>query len=333
MGRVFWLGALGRERWTLEERLHSLERKEFVAQRTRGARWRARTSTPSATRSCATSRTSRSREPSGRSKHRASGEWIESLGRSEDHAEMLAHHYGAALDYARATGRRTPDRRPSGLGLALRDAGDRALALNAFASAARYYERAVELWPRRRRRTSCSCATDAHSPSSGDDRRGAAARAGARRAPRRADDTEARRRHTPSWPSSGTQGRGDSGVRAHRARVELVRDAPASPAKARVLTESSRLLALAGGTRRRFAIGEQALRAWPWSWGSTSSRPARSSTSVSPRGSTLDGEGGIEDLERGIELASRRRLARRGRARVHNLGIGGWSPGRPRGCA
>ena len=31
--RVFWLGALGRERWTLEERLHALERKEFVTPR------------------------------------------------------------------------------------------------------------------------------------------------------------------------------------------------------------------------------------------------------------------------------------------------------------
>ena len=30
MGRTFWLGALGGERWRLEERLHALERKEFV---------------------------------------------------------------------------------------------------------------------------------------------------------------------------------------------------------------------------------------------------------------------------------------------------------------
>ncbi len=37
VGRVFWLGALGRERWTLEERLHSLTRKEFVTRNRRSA--------------------------------------------------------------------------------------------------------------------------------------------------------------------------------------------------------------------------------------------------------------------------------------------------------
>jgi class 3 adenylate cyclase len=35
MGRTFWLGALGGERWTLEERLHSLTRKEFVSRERR----------------------------------------------------------------------------------------------------------------------------------------------------------------------------------------------------------------------------------------------------------------------------------------------------------
>src|SRR5439155_7415592 len=35
-------------------------------------------------------------------RHRWAAGWIESLGRPEDHAEMLAHHYGRALEYARA---------------------------------------------------------------------------------------------------------------------------------------------------------------------------------------------------------------------------------------
>ena len=65
------------------------------------ARSPARTSTSFATRSSATSRTSRSREPSGRTSTVAAAEWIESLGRTEDHAEMLAHHYASALEYAR----------------------------------------------------------------------------------------------------------------------------------------------------------------------------------------------------------------------------------------
>ena len=37
VGRVFWLGALGRERWTIAERLHSLERKEFVRRELRSS--------------------------------------------------------------------------------------------------------------------------------------------------------------------------------------------------------------------------------------------------------------------------------------------------------
>ena len=37
-------------------------------------------------------------------RHQGAAEWIESLGRPEDHAEMLAHHYTAALDATRELG-------------------------------------------------------------------------------------------------------------------------------------------------------------------------------------------------------------------------------------
>ena len=37
VGRAFWLGALGGERWTLEERLHALERAEFVRRERRSS--------------------------------------------------------------------------------------------------------------------------------------------------------------------------------------------------------------------------------------------------------------------------------------------------------
>ena len=44
--------------------------------------------------------------PGRAEKHRLAAEWIGSLagGRSEDRSEMLAHHYGAALEFARASG-------------------------------------------------------------------------------------------------------------------------------------------------------------------------------------------------------------------------------------
>ena len=42
---------------------------------------------------------------SGRAeKHRRAAEWIESLGRAEDQAELLAYHYGSALELARLSG-------------------------------------------------------------------------------------------------------------------------------------------------------------------------------------------------------------------------------------
>jgi hypothetical protein len=41
-------------------------------------------------------------------KHSRAGAWIERLGRADDHAELVAHHYAAALELARATGGADP---------------------------------------------------------------------------------------------------------------------------------------------------------------------------------------------------------------------------------
>jgi class 3 adenylate cyclase/tetratricopeptide (TPR) repeat protein len=79
-------------------------------------------------------------------KHLLAAEWLESLDRPEDYAETAAHHYLAALEYARAVGGDvTPfaDRART----ALRRAGDRALALNAHAASARFFGGALELAP------------------------------------------------------------------------------------------------------------------------------------------------------------------------------------------
>ncbi|HET6641729.1 MAG TPA: AAA family ATPase [Gaiellaceae bacterium] len=77
-------------------------------------------------------------------KHRLAAEWIDALGRPQDHSETIAHHYLEALEYARQTGQDESafaERAQS----ALRDAGDRALALNSFGSAERFYAAAVDL--------------------------------------------------------------------------------------------------------------------------------------------------------------------------------------------
>ena len=77
-------------------------------------------------------------------KHRRAAEWIASLGRPGDHAELLAHHYLNALEYARASGAdsaayATPAR------IALREAGERAMALGAYPSAVQYFGAGLEL--------------------------------------------------------------------------------------------------------------------------------------------------------------------------------------------
>jgi class 3 adenylate cyclase/tetratricopeptide (TPR) repeat protein len=149
VGKVFWVGTLavlgGGERSEHEERLHVLDRKEFV-------RPERRSTVPGESayafrhvlvRDVAYGQIPRAIRAE---KHRLAAEWMESLPRREDHADLLAHHHVSALELARAAGADV-----AGLAdparLALRLAGDRAKGLNAFAAAARFFGGALELWP------------------------------------------------------------------------------------------------------------------------------------------------------------------------------------------
>jgi class 3 adenylate cyclase/tetratricopeptide (TPR) repeat protein len=146
VGKVFWTGAVAAigeaDRWMLEERLQALTRRDFLRRERRSTvegeseyaflhllvRDVAYGSIPRAARA---------------DRHRVAAEWLEALSddRTEDRAELLAHHYGEALELARAVG--PPDR-------ALEDAarrtlivaGDRAFQLDVV-KAASYYERAL----------------------------------------------------------------------------------------------------------------------------------------------------------------------------------------------
>jgi len=149
IGKVFWPGAVaalgGGPGGELEERLHGLERRHFVRRERRSSvagqtqyafvhvlvRDVAYGQIPRAARAV---------------RHADAAGWIESLGPAEDHAEMLAHHYQAALDLARAAGQDTAGLAPQARA-ALQQAGDRANALNSFGSAAGYYRDALALWP------------------------------------------------------------------------------------------------------------------------------------------------------------------------------------------
>jgi class 3 adenylate cyclase len=109
IGKVFWPGAVAtlgdRSPFALEDPLHGLERKEFIRRERRSA---VAGETQYAflhalVRDVAYGQIPRAQRVD---KHRVAAEWIEALSteRSEDRAEMLAHHYRQALELAHAAG-------------------------------------------------------------------------------------------------------------------------------------------------------------------------------------------------------------------------------------
>jgi class 3 adenylate cyclase/tetratricopeptide (TPR) repeat protein len=147
VGKVFWPGALvaKRDASALGDALQGLERKEFLRRERRSSvegevqytfrhvlvRDVAYAQIPRAARA---------------ERHEQVAEWIEQNVRSEDSAELLAYHYSNALEYGRAAGREVTEV-VGRARAALRDAGRRAVALNSFVNAARFFEAAVELTP------------------------------------------------------------------------------------------------------------------------------------------------------------------------------------------
>ena len=150
LGKVFWLGAVcaigERERAEVVEALHGLERKEFIRRERRSS---VGGEEELAFRHLLVRDVAYGQIPrNGRAeRHERAAEWIESLGRVEDHAEMLARHHLRALRLRREAGQADDPRLVQRARQAARAAGDRALSLSAFPPAARFYEGAIELWP------------------------------------------------------------------------------------------------------------------------------------------------------------------------------------------
>ena len=133
-GKVFWAGAVGAD----DDTLHSLDRKGILRRERRSAvggetqyvfrhvlvRDVAYGQIPRAARG---------------EKHVGAADWIEALGRADDHAELVAHHLAAAAELGVEVGDRARN--------AFRRAGDRARALGAWPAAERYYAQALESWP------------------------------------------------------------------------------------------------------------------------------------------------------------------------------------------
>jgi class 3 adenylate cyclase/tetratricopeptide (TPR) repeat protein len=151
VGKVFWVGALAavtdRAASEVEDGLQRLERKEFVRRERRSsvAGETAFVFRHVLVRDVAYGQIPRSRRAE---LHRRAAEWLESLAgdRAEDIADLVAHHYLSALQFARAVGRGLGDL-PERAREALADAGDRALALSAYGPAVRFYREALASWP------------------------------------------------------------------------------------------------------------------------------------------------------------------------------------------
>ncbi|MDQ2909630.1 MAG: hypothetical protein M3R39_01195, partial [Actinomycetota bacterium] len=152
VGKVFWAGAIasigGVEEKAVKEGLHELARKELVRP--------VRASSVQGEDECSfwhllvrdVAYQQIPRSARGR-KHRAAAEWIERIAedRVADHAEILVHHYGQALELTRAAGAADDaGELEATLGRFLVMAGNRALDLD-LAKADAFYRRALELLP------------------------------------------------------------------------------------------------------------------------------------------------------------------------------------------
>lgn len=145
IGKVFWTGALRRDEREATPLLHALERKGFLTRQRRSSvgsegEWAF---AHMLLRDVAYGQIPRGERAE---KHRATAEWIERLGRPDDHAELLALHWSSALALTRAAGHGEAEL-TGPTSLALRAAGDRAFSVNSYAGAAAYYADALALWP------------------------------------------------------------------------------------------------------------------------------------------------------------------------------------------
>jgi len=259
IGKVFWpggLAALGAP--ALEEALHGLERKEFVRRERRSAvAGEAQYAFLHAlVRDVAYGQIPRA----GRvDKHRLAAEWIESLAgdRSEDRAEMLAHHYLEAIALSRSAGLDAEALRGPAAA-ALIEATERAGALTAWPAAAEFARTALELLDERdpRRAGLLFALANAKSMLGEHD---VELFVRARDDFLAQDEIEAAAETeimlTRIFWVRGDRDRSDEhGARA----VALVEDRPASRAKARVFAQRARNVFLAGDSRAGLELAHRA---------------------------------------------------------------------------
>jgi class 3 adenylate cyclase/tetratricopeptide (TPR) repeat protein len=301
IGSRFWAGALtsldgGR---SLEEGVHALERKEFVR--------RERDSTVEGdrqyafrhllVRDVAYSQIPRAERAE---KHLLAARWIEQLGRREDHAEMLAHHYLQALELTAAAGGSSEAFAAAARG-ALADAGDRAFALNAYDAAARFFRVALDLVsdddPGRGRllyalgRSLYQLGTP--DPGMLDQAVEDMLEVGDVEGAAEAETTLCEQ----MWLAGETEAAMEHLDRADR----LLSDHPPSPAKARMTATAARLLMLSSRQKEAIRVGEEAL-AMATEFGLDEIRAAALINIGAARGALGDVEG-LAEIARGVDIA------------------------------
>ncbi|HEX4746395.1 MAG TPA: AAA family ATPase [Gaiellaceae bacterium] len=304
VGKVFWSGALAavgqRDRLDVEQRLPILERRELVRRSRRSSvageseyafrhilvRDVAYGSIPRATRA---------------ERHRRAAEWIESLGRPDDQADLLAYHYLAALELSRAAGVDAGLLAESAATALLR-AGERAAGLNAFESAARFFEEALELGVPEADRSRALLGLGLASHRSVHPDRIERLES-ARDALLAVGDNDAAADAcvvlAEAWWDQGQNERGRAELERARALVE---GRPATASTARVLVEVSRYAMLADETDEAIRTGREALEIAE-RLGLTELVPDALVNIGSARGNAGDDDG-IADLERAIEIAN-----------------------------
>jgi tetratricopeptide (TPR) repeat protein len=332
IGKVFWTGALAatgaQQSFHVEERLHGLERKEFV-RRERRALVAGETQYAFLhvlVRDVAYGQIPRARRAE---KHRLAAEWIAGLAsdRAEDHAEMLAHHYLEAIELTQAAGLDAeqlsePARR------ALRDAGDRAFSLSAPQAADGYYRAALRLWPLddpERPRLLFSAGRTLGDFLDADVELLAEASAGLIALGDRELAAEAEAQIALAHWARAER---DIAYEHMDRALSFVADAPASPAKASVLSWRAAFFMLAGENDEAIRCGREAL-ALAEALGLDEIRSNCLNTIGGARVEAGD-PGGTAELEQAIELARRINSSAMIQRGLNNLANMYWHLGRLR---
>jgi class 3 adenylate cyclase/tetratricopeptide (TPR) repeat protein len=303
LGKVFWPSAL---ETASEDALHGLQRKEFIR---RDRRSSVAGETQYAffhllVRDVAYSQIPRARRVE---RHRAAAEWIASLSpdRSEDRAEMLAHHYREALTLAEAAGLDTSELRGPARN-ALAEASERAAALISWPAAEELATAALAL-------------TDDDAPlrpvlelriarATGHDGRPDLARALSARDGFLAQGSTAHAAEAQaliSW-MHWWRGEGEEAMASAERSLELARDLPTSVSKVRAVAQTARRHAIGGDPARAIELGNEAL-----AMAEELEHDELVSNALNTLGiaKTMGGDlTGLADLERSIEAADRSKV-------------------------